>query len=198
MDRQIIESAIIAKYLLIKGDEVIEDYRKCSYKDRLNIITDSTRSPEFFQTPPGIRLKKSILEKMKGEGLTIDSFKDQKKNRWKLSGKNFFEIFSEVEQEWMYKYLYGMTSESIHGSWNNSMDFHLIKNDDGTFSTDPHYNPVDIRVVTPMLRISHGPYLLWLKRIDAESEYIDKAFEWIKSTNKKLYIAFEKVYKEDG
>ena len=35
LDRQIIEAAVIAKYLLLSGDEAIEDYRKCSYKDRL-------------------------------------------------------------------------------------------------------------------------------------------------------------------
>lgn len=96
-DRLIIESAVIANYLLISGEEVIEDYRKCSYKDRLNILTDSSRSPEFFKSPPGIRLKKSIVKKMEAEGLTVNSFDVQRRNRWKISGKNFYEIFSEVE-----------------------------------------------------------------------------------------------------
>lgn len=197
LDRQIIESAIIAKYLLTKGDEAIEDYRKCSYKDRLNIITDSTRSPEFFKIPPGIRLKKSIINKMNAENLSINSFTEQKKNRWKLSGKNFFEIFSEVEPPEFYKYLFGIPSESIHGSWNESMDFNLTRNDDGTFSPYPFYQAVDIRFVTPLLRISNDPYLLWLERIDAKSEYVFKAFDWIKSINIKLFDSFEKVYKSE-
>jgi len=116
LDRQILESAVIAHYLLINGDDVVEDYRKCSYKDRLNIIVDSKRSPEFFKTPAGIRLKNSIINKMKAEGLTVDSFSKQKKNKWKLSGKNFYQIFKEIVPENLYKFLYGIPSESIHGS----------------------------------------------------------------------------------
>ena len=122
-------------------------------KDRLNLITNPTRTPGFLDTPPGIRLKESILEKMKAENLTVNSFEEQKKNNWRLSGKSFFQIFSEVERPEYYKLLYGIGSESIHGSWNDSMDFHLSQNDDGTFSAYPFPQTVDIRFVTPILRI---------------------------------------------
>jgi hypothetical protein len=41
-DRQIVESAITASYLLVKEeDEVIEDYRKCSYKNRLEALEEA-------------------------------------------------------------------------------------------------------------------------------------------------------------
>ena len=191
LDRQIIESAVTAKYLIIKGEDVIEDYRKCSYKDRLKILTDAERSPEFYKSPPGIRLKQSIIEKFTAEGFTINSFDVQKKNNWKLDGKTFYEIFSEVEPPEFYKLLYGIPSESIHGSWNDSMDYHLLKNKDGTFSAYLNYQPVDIRMVTPLLRITNDVYLLWLKRIDAEMEYITKTFQWINTVNIKLYNLFE-------
>ncbi len=196
LDRQIIESAITAKYLLINGDKAIEDYRKCSYKDRLNILIDSSRSPEFFKSPAGIRLKQSIVDKMDAEDLTVDSFEEQKRHKWKLSGKPFRQIFSEIEPDNFYKFLYGIPSESIHGSWNESMDFDLIRNDDGTFSSYPFYQPADIRCVTPILRITHDPYLLWLERIDVQSEYVTKAFEWIKQINIKLFNGFENVFEE--
>lgn len=198
LDRQILESAVIARYLLINGNDVVEDYRKCSYKDRLNIIVDSKRSPEFFKTPAGIRLKNSIIKKMSAEGLTVDSFSEQKKNKWKLSGKNFYQIFKEIVPENLYKYLYGIPSESIHGSWNESMDFNLIRNDDGTFSTYPHYQIVDMRFITPLLRITNEPYLLWLKRIDVEIDYFEKIFKWIGSVNLRLFDSFEKVYAEQN
>lgn len=194
LDRQILESAVIAHYLLISGDDVVEDYRKCSYKDRLNIIEDSNRSPEFFQTPAGIRLKHSIIFKMDAEGLSVDSFNEQKKNKWKLSGKNFYQIFKEVVPSHLYKYLYGIPSESIHGSWNESMDFNLLRNDDGTFSTYPHYQTVDMRFITPLLRITDQPYLLWLRRIDVDLDYFEKIFKWIGSVNIKLFDSFEQVY----
>jgi hypothetical protein len=195
LDRQIIESAITAKYLLINGDGAIEDYRKCSYKNRIFILRTSLKNPDFSKKPAGVRLLKSIQEKLTAESLDLNSFQIQEKNNWKLSGKSFYQIFSEIEPKEFYPLLYGMTSESIHGSWTDSMDFDLIKNEDGTFSTFPFYQEADIRMVTPILRITHDPYLMWLHRIEVESESVNKAFEWIKLINIKIYTGFENVYK---
>ena len=194
LDRQVIEAAVTAKYLLIKGDEAIIDYRKCSYKDRINMILDSQKNPEFWQTKQGQRLMKSIMDKLETEGWNIGSFEEQKKNRWKLQGKSFYKIFTEIEPEAYYKHLYGIPSEGIHGSWNDSMDYHLQKNEDETFSVYPFYQAVDIRFVTPILRLCHDPYTMWLKRIDSEDEYLLKALEWTRRMNVKLYNSFEAVY----
>ena len=194
LDRQLIETAVIAKYLLVKGDEAILDYRKCSYKDRINMILHSKKNPEFWGSKPGKRLTKSIIKKLEAEGLDINSFEEQKKNRWRLQGKSFYEIFAEIEPKELYKHLYGLPSEGIHGSWNDSMDYHLQRNDDGTFSVDPFYQPVDIRVVTPILRLTHDPYVMWMKRIDAEDTYLLKALEWTQIINAKLFNSFESAY----
>ena len=194
LDRQVIESAVTAKYLLIKGDEAIIEYRKCSYKDRINMVLDSQKKPEFWQTEPGVRLLSSIMGKLEAEGWDLNSFEAQKKNRWNLEGKSFYKIFTEVEPESYYQHLYGIPSEGIHGSWNDSMDYHLQKNEDGTFSVYPFYQAVDIRFVTPILRLCHDPYIMWLKRIDAEDEYLLKALNWTQRMNVKLYNAFESVY----
>lgn len=194
LDRQLIETAVVAKYLLVSDASVIEDYRKCSYKDRLRILKDAEISPDFFQTPPGVRLLNSVKDKMENEGFSPDSFETQRKNGWKLQGKTFFDIFSEVEPPELYKFLYGIPSESIHGSWNESMDFNLFRNEDGTFSANPFYQNIDIRFVTPLLRLCHDPYLMWLERIEAKNEYVEKVFEWIRSINIRLFDAFEDAY----
>ena len=68
------------------------------------------------------------------EGLTTQDFYEQKKNRWRIQGKTFYDIFSEMEHADLYACTYGMMSESIHGSWNESMDWCLAKNEDGSFS----------------------------------------------------------------
>src|SRR3546814_12457844 len=62
---------------------------------------------------------------------------------------------------------YGMMSESIHGSWNESMDFCLARNVNGTFSPYPFYHPPDVRFITPIMRFTNKPFRLWLERIDA-------------------------------
>ena len=198
LDRPLIEAAITATYLLINTDEVIEDYRKCSYKDRLRILKESRGNSPFFQLKPGIRLLRSIEEKMQLDGFSEDSFLEQKRNKWKVQGKSFFEIFSEVEHDDMYKYSYGIMSESVHGSWNESMDFCLLKNDDKTFSAYPFYHPADIRYVTPTLRFCNFPYRLWLKRIDVEDDYLFNVLNWVDKINARLYQAFDLLYDEMG
>ena len=197
LDRQIIESAIVASYLLLKDENTIEDYRKCSYKNRLKALEEANKKKAFYSTPAGTRLIESILAKMDTEDYDIDSFEEQKKNHWKLEGKSFYQIFEQLEPKEYYKLLYGISSESIHGSWNESLDFDLIKNDDNTYSPYPFYQPVDVRFITPILRLTNDPYLLWLERIEAQDDYIDTVFKWIKVTNMKLFIAFEKTYDLD-
>jgi hypothetical protein len=170
LERPLIEAAITAEYLLLSDSAVMEDYRKCSYKDRLRILRELKEGSLFFETKAGKRLLKSVQEKMELEGFTEDDFKIQKKNRWRLQGKTFFEIFKEITDEDLYKYTYGMMSESIHGSWNESMDWCLQKNEDATFSVYPFYHEADVRYITPTLRFCNESYRLWLKRIECYDE----------------------------
>ncbi len=117
---------------------------------------------------------------MRDESLDLKSFEVQKKNKWKIKGKTFFDLFKSCgEPEDFYILWYGMSSESIHGSWNESLDFDLQKKEDGIYGPYPFYQPVDIRFITPILRFCHDPYLLWLKRIECEDESITKIFFYI-------------------
>lgn len=193
LDRQIIESSIIARYLMIKGDSTIEDYRKCSYKDRLRSLNEA-RNGGFYNSPAGIRLIESIKEKMAFEGFTENSFEEQKRRRWKLEGKSFYDIFKQLEPESFYKLIYGIPSESIHGSWNESLDFDLVKNGDGTFLPYPFYQSVDVRFVTPILRLTNISFEEWLKYIDVYNRYFETLFKWLRSINIKLFNAFEETY----
>ena len=67
---------------------LIEDYRKCSYKDRLRILNDLEEGSAFFETKAGKRLLKSVRDKMKFEGLTTSDFNEQKKESLENSGKD--------------------------------------------------------------------------------------------------------------
>ena len=195
LDRQIIESSVMACYLLLKDEETIVDYRKCSYKNRYKALCEAETN-EFHTTSAGVRFLKSVREKLENDGFDLNSFEEQKKYKWKLEGKSFYQIFEQLEQEEFYKHLYGIPSESIHGSWNESIDFDLIRNGDGTYSPFPFYQPVDIRFVTPVLRLANDAYLLWLERICVQSQYIEAVFKWIETINVKLFLAFEETYNQ--
>ena len=94
--RTLIETALTATYLLKHDAAVLEDYRKCSYKDRLRILRDAKNGSAFSKTKAGKRLLRSVEKKMSLEGFTENDFSEQKKNRWRLQGKSFFEIFTEL------------------------------------------------------------------------------------------------------
>jgi hypothetical protein len=194
LERPLIEAAIVARYLMTNDRIVIEDYRKCSYKDRLRILRDLESGSAFYETKAAKRLLKAVRAKMEFEKLTPLDFAEQKKNRWRIQGKSFYDIFAEVEHTDLYACTYGMMSESIHGSWNESMDWCLAKNDDGTFSAYPFHHPADIRCVSPTLRFINESYRLWLQRIDVNDENLTGVLAWVERVNAALFRQFDEKY----
>jgi len=193
-ERPLIEATTLASYLMLNGDEVIEDYRKCSYKDRLRLLRELKEGSPFFNTKAGKRLLGAVIEKMEFEGLTTEDFAEQKKNRWRLQGKSFREIFAEIEHDDLYAATYGMMSESIHGSWNESMDWGLVRNDDGTFSAFTDYHPADIRFMAPIVKFTTKPFTFWLQRIDVSDSDLQSTVDWIERVNNRLFLTFDALY----
>lgn len=196
LERPIIEASTIATYLLTSGPEVMLDYRKCSYKDRLRVLRDLEGGSAFFETKAGKHLLKSVREKLDIEGFDKEDFKEQKNNRWRLQGKSFYDIFAQIEHADLYACSYGMMSESIHGSWNESLDWCLAPQNDGTYKANPFPYPADIRFVTPLLRFTTPPYRLWCQRIDVYDENIEGTLDWIERVNRRLFQAFDKLFDE--
>lgn len=193
-ERPLIEATTIATYLMGKDAAVVEDYRKCSYKDRLRILRELEEGSPFFDTKAGKRLLAAVRDKMDFEGLTKDDFAEQKRNKWRLQGKSFRAIFAEVEHDSLFAATYGMMSESIHGSWNESMDWGLVRNHDGTFSAFTDYHPADIRFVTPTVNFTIKPFRLWLQRINVYDDNLKGTMDWIERVNTRLFNSFDALY----
>ena len=192
--RPLIESAIVATYLLQKGDEAVEDFRRCSYKDTLRILRDHESGTEFFRTPAGQRVLQSALDDLALEGLSRQSFAVQKRNRWRLQGKSLYDIFGEVTDPAEYSFVYGIMSESTHGSWNESMDWCLSRNDDGTFSALAMYHGVDARAILPLVRYATPPYVLWSDRIQIRDDSIRQILDRIQDYSRSIYRRFDELY----
>jgi Family of unknown function (DUF5677) len=116
LERPMFEASVVATFLMQSDEATMEDYRKCSYKDRLRILRRLKEGSPFFGTKAGQRLLKSINQKMQFETFTENDFEEQKANRWRLRGKSFYDIFAEIHGADLYSATYGMMSESIHGS----------------------------------------------------------------------------------
>lgn len=194
LDRPILEFAILASFLMQSDDAVIADYRKCSYKDRLRILRDAEAGSAFFQSKSGIRLVSSVRHKLALESFSVHDFATQKENRWRVQGKSFFDIFKQVEHESLYAVSYGIMSESVHGSWSDSLDHNLSLNEDGTFSVHPFNQVCDISNVTPLLRFTNRPFRLWLTRIDVFDERLRGLLDWVDRVNAALYLKFDAAY----
>lgn len=192
--RPLIESATVATYLLQEGDEAVEDFRRCSYKDTLRVLRDHESGSEFFRTPAGQCVLQSALDYLALEGLSKQNFAVQKNNRWRLQGKSVYEIFGEVASAAEYPFVYGIMSESIHGSWNNSIDYCLSRNDDGTFSAFALYNDVDARAILPLVRYATPPYDLWSDRIQIQDDPMRQTFDHIYDYCRLIYLRFDELY----
>ena len=192
--RPLVESAIVATYLLREGDEAVEDFRRCSYKDTLRILRDYESGSDFFRTPAGERVLRSALDDLALEGLSKESFRAQKRNRWRLQGKPLYDIFDEVAGAAEYPFIYGIMSESIHGSWNQSMDWCLSRNDDGTFSAFALYQGVDARVMLPLVRYATPPYVLLTDRIQLRDDSIRETLVRILDYSYSIFLKFDELY----
>ena len=192
--RPLIESAIVATYLLREGDEAVEDFRRCSYKDTLRILRGHESGSKFFRTPAGERVLRSALDDLALEGLSRQSFAVQKRNRWRLQGKSLYDIFGEVAGSAEYPFVYGIMSESIHGSWNESMDWCLSRNDDGTFSAFALYHRIDARVILPLVRYATPPYVHWTDRIELRDDSMRETFDRIHDYSHSIFHKFDELY----
>jgi hypothetical protein len=50
LERPLIEAAVVAQYLMTSDQSIVEDYRKCSYKDRLRLLLN-LQTARHFMTP---------------------------------------------------------------------------------------------------------------------------------------------------
>ena len=192
--RPLVESAIVATYLLREGDDAVEDFRRCSYKDTLRILRDRDNGSEFFDTAPGQRVLQSALDDLALEGLSQDDFAKQKRNRWRIQGKSLYEIFAEVVGPDAFPFVYGLMSESIHGSWNTSMDWCLARNDDGTFSAYASFIGVDARAMLPLVRYATPPYALWIENIQPRYDSLQSTLQRIQDYAGRIYFKFDELY----
>ena len=192
--RSLIESAIIATYILREGVEAVEDFRRCSYKDTLRILRDHESGSDFFRTPAGQRVLQSARDDLALENLSKDNFTTQKRNCWRLQGKSLYELFGEVTSIEEYPFVYGMLSESIHGSWNESMDWCLYRNDDGTFSTNTLFIDVDAWYILPLVRYATPPYALWIERTRPQDTSLTQTLDRLQVYSRTIYSKFDDLY----
>jgi hypothetical protein len=87
-------------------------------------------------------------------------------------------------------------SESIHGSWNETLDWCLTTSPDGTYKPYLFSYPADIRFMAPTILFTNKPFRLWAQRIDVYDENTERLLDWIDKVNNAIFQAFDTLFDE--
>lgn len=185
-ERSLLETAVTAIYLLNVNESTMEDYRRCSYRNRMKILKQAASGMAYYRSKAGQRLLTSIKKKLAAEGLNENSFDEQIANDWRLEGKTFLEIFESVIGKDLYQVIYGISSDSVHGSWLDTRHYSLYG--DVTHGFYPLYEPVRENVgnLSVIVSIAVMPFSGWLKRVHLDDQYISKILDFIELLNSEL------------
>ncbi len=193
-ERSLMEVAITATYLLRSDGSTVEDYRRCSYRNRFKILEQAANGAVYYRSKPGRRLLRSIRNKLASEGLDNTSFDRQIANRWRLDGKSFRHIFEDVVGEDLYAVAYGTASESVHGSWQDVRTYSLQGHVGGGFV--PQYEPLRVNVgnVSTIVPFATLPFREWTKRTELVDPYIGEVLNFIDNLNFALFERHGKLF----
>lgn len=194
-ERSLIEAAVTATYLLRSDESTMEDYRRCSYRNRFKMLKQAASGSEYYRNKAGQRLLRSIKEKLELEGLGEHSFEEQIRNHWRVDGKTFHAIFKEVEGEDLYAVAYGISSEYVHGSWQDVLSFSLRGNVTQGFS--PLYEPLRESVghVSLFIPFATMPFREWAARVQLNAPDIKRVLDFVDKLNE---ILFKKYGRQAG
>ena len=193
-ERSLIEGAVTATYLLRSEKSTLEDYRRCSYRNRFRMLKQAASGSEYYRSKAGHRVLRSINEKLGREGLDEHSFEDQIRNDWRVQGRTFHAIFKEVIGGDMYAVAYGTFSESVHGSWQDVRSFSLRGNVARGFS--PLYEPLregvgHVALIVPFATL---PFRGWATRVQLDDPYIQEVLGFVDKLNGGLFEKYQSLF----
>ena len=193
-ERSLIEVAVTATYLLRSDNATLEDYRRCSYRNRVRMREQAASGAAYYRSKAGRRLLRSIDEKLAREGLDEHSFEDQIRNDWRIQGRTFHAIFKQVVGEDLYAVSYGTLSESVHGSWQDVRSFCL--RGDVARGFVPLHEPFreSIGHVSLIVLFATMPFREWAARVQLDDPYIGEVLGFIDKLNKGLFMKYDNLF----
>ena len=193
-ERSLMESAITATYLMRGGVSRVDDYRRCSYSNRLTILRQVLSDDPAYNSKASRRLVQSIKRKLALDGLDENSFEKQIENGWKLEGKTIQNIYDSVLGDDLYRVLFGIFCESVHGSWLEVRHFSLQGSVEVGFQPLYEHPDVDRIGILPIaVQISVQAYREWVERVELDDPDVERVLNFIDSLNCSL---FEKKFSE--
>ena len=195
--RPLYESFIIMKYLIKNGENSQKHFRLISYKSRYDNYKFLIKQ-ENQNSPP---LKRQLLKfksKLEQDNITLADLEAEGNNqnkKWKLDGKSFWQIHKEVDISELYSFIYGTGSDSVHGNWQEIIDFHLTEKGGGYFSY-LNYEKCDCRSIIPMNTIMLEAINVFLEWNNCTTDAIKSSIEVLLNINSTYYNLWETHFGE--
>ena len=193
-ERSLIEAGVTATYLLRSDGNTMEDYRRCSYKNRHEMLRQAAAGVPYYDSKAGRRILRSIEEKLAIEELDSASFDEQISNGWRLQGKTFKRIFEEVLDEGGYTMTFGTATESVHGSWHDVRNFSLQQDvNHGFFFHSTNQFERVLGHISTIVPFATLPFREWTQRVDINDRDIVSALNIVDSLNLELFDKYSKL-----
>lgn len=194
--RSLMETYINLKYFLkFKDQYTLSHYIKHSLKQEKMFLDHLKKygglDPELKHIED--RISASILRSMTDSGFTEDEIKNSSKWEDKVR-KRLNEIISPA-----FYILYGNSSHSVHGNWQDLLFFHLSKNGDG-FIQKPEWTTPTIQLIAPVTLISCDLLKNFAEEVVPDSDQKKDLLELIKDIflrTRKLEILHEKFIQKN-
>ena len=193
-DRMLIESGTRLRHLIQSDESERTNFRKSSYRSRVGAMVEM----ETFTPPPQMlnsktRLKESILSKLKDDGFVYDELKTMNSSDWSKLNKDFRALQKDFDKRNVYSLTYGISSDKIHGSWQELIEHHL-KEKDGFLIPEYSMFPVDPRFISPIANLCLDFLVEYLKWTEADVEAFFMLISDLKRVNAILTSEFEKFF----
>ena len=132
------ECIINLRYLIAHAsDELFRSYRAYSLKHEYKLLRQIEENIEARggkELPIERRMINSIHRSFEVSGITVDALRPGGLKNW--GGKNIFKKAQAVGLEMAYLALFGGGSHSVHGNWQDLLEYHLEETNEGGFKPD--------------------------------------------------------------
>ena len=167
------ECIINLRYLIVHAsDELFRSYRTYSLKHEYKLLGRIEKNIEARggnELPIERRMINSIIRSFEVSGISLDTFALGELKNW--GGKNIFEKAQAVGLETAYLGAFGGGSHSVHGNWQDLLEYHLEETDEGGFKPDFEWHrprPQLLNAVALHSTQAVIDYLQWLASDGAE------------------------------
>jgi hypothetical protein len=136
--RLIFECIVNLRYMITNAsDDLFRSYRAYSLQHELRLlerIEANISERDDLSLPIEDRMIRSILSSFKASDLTRKEVAENQKRNW--SGKNLYERAKSIGLEQAYLAAFGGGSHTIHGNWQDLLEYHLEKIDDNAYRSN--------------------------------------------------------------